>query len=147
MGAVDDMIARWKRVDMSQIINTAVLRNENQVLNLNRQSQLKNRGIGEDGEQITPLYHPRTIQQKRQKGQTTKFVTLRDTGQFHENFKIIYRTDSIEITASPTNRNGKDLTIHLQGRYGKHIFGLIDENVIRTRKIIKPAILQQLRNV
>ena len=123
------------------------MRSEGQVLNLNRKSQLSNRGITGEGTPITPSYKPRTIEIKKRKGQTTKFVTLRDTGDFQDNFKIVYRQNEIEISADATHHAGVgNIVQHLQGRYGKEIFGLTEENITRVQKIILPDILQQLRN-
>jgi hypothetical protein len=152
VGAVDDLIERMKRVDMSAVINKAVMRSEGQILNLNRKSQLSNRGIKSDGDEIHPLdrnypyYHPWTIENKKQKGQITKFVTLRDTGAWQNKFKIEYRKNEIELTANSDNRNGRDLTLHLQNRYGSEIFGLTEQNITRLQQIILPDIIQQLRN-
>jgi uncharacterized membrane protein len=97
MGAIDDFIARASKFDSSQIINTAVSRSEQSIINLNTKGQLSNKGIDSENNPLTPPYHRLTIERKRQKGQTTKFVTLRDTGEFHSNFKIIYKQNSIEI--------------------------------------------------
>lgn len=146
MGAIDDFIRNAESINMNEVIKTAIRRNEQQVLNLNRNSQLRNRGIDGEGNTIKPSYRPRTIELKKQKGQTTKFVTLRDTGKFHSNFYIIYRNDEFEIVAHPTYREGRDLTIYLQGKYGVDIFGLTEQNIERIKKIILPDVRTQLQN-
>jgi len=131
---------------MSVIINQAVMRSEDQVINLNTKSQLSNRGIGSDGTPLTPPYRPRTIEMKKRKGQTTAFVTTRDTGEWHDNFEIIYKSNQIEFTARPTFHQGVNVTQYLQKRYGNKLFGLVDFNITKLQQIILPSILQQLRN-
>jgi hypothetical protein len=131
---------------MSEVINTAIRYNEEEIIALNTEGQLFERGIDSWPRKIEPRYALRTIIDKKDKGQPTDRVTLRDTGRFHENFRITYNSDNIEISALPTPRDGIDLTQHLQERYGTLIFGLTPQNVSNLQNIIKDDIIQILRN-
>ena len=56
-----------------------------------RQQQLYRRGITGDGKRIwdTQPYTQRTIENKRRKGQITTRVTLKDTGEFYDDFDVV----------------------------------------------------------
>ena len=144
MGAIDDLITRLRRVDMSEIIGNAIKTNEAEILRLNTEVQLFKQGIGCDNVKLRPEYAALTKRLKKKSGQPINRVTLRDTGEFHENFIIEYSQDSITIKAEPTIREGVDLSQHLAERYGENIYGLTEKHIERTQKIIKPAIIAQI---
>ena len=143
---MQDFIDKASTIDMSEVINAAVRFNEEEILALNTENQLFDRGIDSWPRKIEPRYAPRTIRDKQDKRQPTDRITLRDTGEFHGNFKISYNKDSIQFGARPTFRNGTDLTEHLKERYGELIFGLTPVNTRKLQEIIKDDIILILKN-
>ena len=143
---IQDFIDKASAIDMSEVINAAIRFNEDEIIALNTEDQLYKRGIDSWPRQIKPGYAIRTIRDKQDKRQPTDRVTLRDTGEFHGNFKITYNKDSIQFGALPTYRDGIDLTEHLRERYGELIFGLTPVNTKKLQEIIKDDIIIILRN-
>ena len=141
---IEDFILKAKEFDVHEAINNSVRNNEQQLLSMNRDEQLFERGIDSNNREL-PQYRPATIVAKMAKNQRFDHTTLKDTGEFHSNFKIITRPTEIEFTANSTPRDGRDLTIHLQARYGVDIFGLTEENKDKLRNIVRKEIIEELR--
>ena len=141
---IEDFILKAKEFDVHESINNSVRNNEQQLLGMNRNEQLFERGVDSNNCEL-PQYRPATIVAKMAKNQRFDHTTLKDTGEFHSNFKIITRPTEIEFTANSTPRDGRDLTIHLQARYGVDIFGLTEENKDKLRNIVRKEIIEELR--
>lgn len=141
---IEDFILKAKEFDVHQAINNSVQKYEKVLTYLNWKWQLYEKGIDSEGEEL-PQYAGYTKQLKMKKHQRYDHVTLRDTGEFHSNFKIVTRPTEIEFTANSTPRDGRDLTIHLQSRYGVDIFGLTEENKDKLRNIVRKEIIEELR--
>ena len=91
------------------------------------------------GNDITPQYAPLTIQIKREKGQPTSRVTLKDEGDFHDSFFVVINAKSFAIYARD------DKTEKLERKYGKEIFGLDDQNLQDLIDLIKPDFISEFR--
>ncbi|MCK9220204.1 MAG: hypothetical protein M0P47_09170 [Bacteroidales bacterium] len=141
---IDHFIEGASSVDMGQIINRAVEKKEKVLVYMNWKDQLYEQGIDSEGRQLPP-YKKSTQRIKKAKSQRYDHTTLRDTGEFEGNFIIIYRPNEIEFSARPTYRDGMDLTLHLQDRYGTDIFGLTQPNIEKLQEIIKDDIIEELR--
>ena len=126
---------------MGEVINRCVKKNEDKILDLNRQDQLFNRGVNYNEERITPEYSPST---KARKGYDR--VTLHDTGRWYENFRIIYRLYNIEIYVMPDRRvKSVELTGYLRERYGKEIIGISEKNIHGMAGMIKDDLINRIR--
>ena len=66
---------------MDKITIDVIKDNSKFILDENR-SQLMD-GLDKEGKEIIPEYTPTTVKIKREKGQITDHVTLRDTGEWH----------------------------------------------------------------
>lgn len=90
-------------------------------------SQLYRRGIEGFGTKIMSYapYAPRTIANKKRKGQPYTRVTLKDTGAFYEGFKVIANSEGFYITSTD------EKTDKLVEKYGQSIFRLTAENFSR----------------
>lgn len=99
--------------------------------------QLYRRGINGRGEKIMDYapYAPKTIQNKKRKGQPTTRVTLRNTGAFHESMYVVFDSEGFYITASNEKTQG------LVEKYGEKIFRLTDKNFTR---IIRSHVRKEL---
>jgi len=119
-----------------------VKRNSATILDLNRQSQLYEKGIDSDGFNIFPEYNHFTIEIKQLLGQPYDRVTLFYSGAFYRSFyiKIDKENLSLEIFAND------EKTPKLIRKYGKEIFGLTDENESFVNKeILKPELFKYIQ--
>jgi hypothetical protein len=106
--------------------------------------QLYRRGINGRGEKIMDYmpYAPKTIKNKKRKGQPTTRVTLRDTGEFHNSMFVVFDSEGFYITASD------EKTQYLVEKYGEEIFRLTDKNFTRIiRSHIRKELVKRLKRV
>lgn len=112
------------------------------IIDLNTQEQLFEHGIDSQGRSLGD-YSAYTKSLKQQKGQRTDHITLKDTGEFYNSFRILFTGNALQIVANPI----KDDT-NLFREYGIDIVGLTEDSmaVVTTKalQLIKPYIKQQL---
>ena len=91
----------------------------------NAEEQLFEQGINRLGVDIMDYrpYTPLTIAIKKEKGQPTNRVTLRDEGDFHSSFYLEVGDTQFEIKAADFK------TEDLIKKYGRQILGLTNENI------------------
>ena len=118
------------------------------IIRLNTDEQLF-QGIdstGRDLDSIGGSYSPLTIEIKKEKGQPYDRVTLKDTGEFYESFKVNPYKGGFSISADAI-KDQDDLT----KEWGDDIIGLTDasrnELVNHYRNEIIREIKRKLRNV
>jgi len=112
---------------------------EAEILDYNTEEQLFRLGQYSDGTAVAPPYRPLTIQIKQAKGQPTGRVTLRDTGDFHQSFSVVWQPTQFVITASDP-KTGK-----LVQKYGREIFGLNDAGLQELVDNVRPELIASLR--
>jgi hypothetical protein len=99
---------------------------QNFIIELNTEgkptSQLYELGVDSEGDSIGE-YSPYTIQFKVDKGQRFDHITLKDTGDFYETFKVNPSKKGFEIVANPNKDDDNLFEI-----YGKEIVGLTKDN-------------------
>lgn len=93
-------------------------------------------GLRADDTDIEPAYKPFTIAIKKEKGQPTDRVTLKDTGEFHRSIFVKFEGDKIIIDSD------NDLRDKLVKKYGATIFGLTKQNKQALIKIIEKRLNQ-----
>lgn len=130
----------WQ-ASLPEVVLESVKDNEAAILDLNVEDQLFQQGIDNEGQAITPGYTPLTISIKRQKGQPTDRVTLRDTGDFHKSFQISYGNDAFGIYATDPKSQ------KLSKKYGEDIFGLTDDSLQETIELTRPDIHQKSEKI
>lgn len=133
-------VEHWQ-ASLPEMVLESVKDNEAAILDLNIEDQLFQQGIDSDGQAITPGYTPLTISIKRQKGQPTDRVTLRDEGDFHRSFQISYGNDAFGIYATDQKAQ------KLERKYGKEIFGLTDQSLQEAIDLTKPEIFQRSEKI
>jgi hypothetical protein len=144
--ALDEKIEKMKYLNdhVEEMVVEVLVDNQHIIIDMNAEEQLFIRGVDSDN---VPLmkehpYSPYTVQIKKQKGQPTNRVTTRDSGDFHDSFKLKKSKTSVLITA--TDEKTFDLTM----KYGDAIFGLIPENFNEVQiHYVKPEILKRLREI
>ncbi len=113
------------------------------IIGLNTQKQLFDKGIDSTGrslESIGGLYSFETVKIKNELGQPTDRVTLKDTGDFYESFRVFFRDGNLVITADTI----KD-TDNLIDRWGADILGLTGESLSVLREKAKSIIIPYVR--
>lgn len=75
-----------------------------------------------DGTEITPSYSDLTIMLKDEKGQETRWVTLKDTGAFWSDMFVDVGNSSYEVGSADAK------AAKLEKKYGSKIFGLTKES-------------------
>lgn len=85
-------------------------------------------------------YTPYTISIKQEKGQPYDRVTLRDTGDFHRSFGVVFEPTGFYITATDHK------TQELIDKYGPEIFGLteINRQTITTNYVV-PVVIKEIK--
>lgn len=125
--------AKKAKSELPKEVENIVVKNKKQILDLNREKQLFDLGIGSDGKLLRE-YKPFTIALKKQKGAPYDRTTLLNDGSFYKGFDLLVRNGVINIFSRDTK------SMDLVDKYG-NIFGLIEENqIIVNDKIVLPEI-------
>lgn len=111
---------RLKTFDLIQEVQDAVADTSMDIITLN-QGQMS-LGVRADGTEITPTYSDLTIMLKDEKGQETRWVTLKDTGAFWGDMFVDVGNNSYEVGSADAK------AAKLEKKYGKKIFGLTKES-------------------
>lgn len=148
MHLVEELIGRLEKINTSELINTSVLKNEQQILQANTEDQLFNRGIDITGRKMVPPYAKSTVKHKIRVGLPSAFVTLYEIGTLHGNFKVRTFPDMFTIGLDLVELvRGFDLASHLRERYGK-FEGLTDKNFVNIiGKRVLPDVANSIANV
>lgn len=118
---------------------TRSIEDEIKELNVHQQYDL---GQDRYGNEIRPEYAESTIRYKRRKGQPTDRVTLQDTGQYHDTFKIRYEAEGFELYANDWKAG------FLDRKYGKEIYGLQDDAARELAdQVYQPRMIQKLKKI
>ena len=121
--ALQKTVRRVKDDFILEVIKSIVEDNSNEIIDLNTEDQLFDRGIGSDGESLGVYSNPYK-KLKKAIGQPSDRVTLRLEGDFYKSFEVIIGDKQFRINATDKK------TKWLINRYGEKIFGLTSDNVI-----------------
>lgn len=109
-----------KGFDIHEEVQQAVIETSGDMIVLN-QGQMS-LGVRADGTEITPTYSDLTIMLKDEKGQESRWVTLKDTGSFWSHMFVDVGNNSYEMGSADAK------AASLEKKYGKKIFGLTKES-------------------
>lgn len=126
---------RLNGFDIRDELKDAVIETAGDIITL-QQGQFS-LGKRSDGTEITPSYSDYTIELKEEKGQETRWVTLRDTGSFWDLTFVDVGDNWYEISSADSK------TAKLEKKYGKKIFGLTKES--RSEEYIPLSLLPALQ--
>tara|TARA_Y100001938_G_scaffold148039_1_gene230667 strand:- start:736 stop:1185 length:450 start_codon:yes stop_codon:yes gene_type:complete len=122
------------------VVRSIVEKNSNQIIELNTEKQLFEKGIGNDGKSLVPPYSNPYKKLKQKLGQPSDRVTLRLEGDFHKSFEVIIGKQQFRINATDFK------TKFLLKRYGERIFGLTNSNISQFNQfVIRPELLKEIR--
>jgi hypothetical protein len=111
------------------------------IIELNTKNQLYDKGVDAKGERIGS-YSAKTKAIKDSKGEISDHVTLLDTGQFYESFRVYLSGSNLVITANTI----KD-TDDLMEKYGKDILGLNEDSLTILRTKAKEILIPYVKFV
>lgn len=100
---------------LPDVLKTIIKKNEKKIVGLVR-ARLYQTGIDGNEQEITPSYTPSTVAAKKEKGQITSHVTLRDTGLFYKGFYLELEGYNLVLNSSDHKAS------YLVEKYGDAIF-------------------------
>ena len=115
-----DLGRRLKGFELLEVVQEAVIETSNDIITLNQGK--RSLGVRSDGTEITPSYSDITIMIKDEKGQESRWVTLRDKGDFWDDMFVDVGNNSYEVGSADAK------AAKLEKKYGKRIFGLTKES-------------------
>lgn len=118
-----------------------IMSHEKEIIEAVVQNQLYEHGINGTGVEIMSYepYRPRTIKNKRRKGQPYNRVTLKDTGEWYNSLRLVYDVDGFFITSTDEKNT------YLKKKYGPTILRLTNENLsMILNKYIRPNLKVKL---
>lgn len=138
--AVQNMIDDLESFEATkdQILLDLVKDREATVISMNVDDQLY-QGIDAEGQEVAPEYAASTIHKKRRKGDPYDRVTLRDEGDFHTSFFVVYGGDEFTLDARDSKKQWLDR------KYGETIYGLTPDNIDRLSNMIKDDFVEIMR--
>ena len=110
-------------LDLFQIFQETILEMKEQIIDLNTEGQLFEKGIDPDGEKLPLPYAPLTIILKKSKGQPTDRITLHDSGDLYRGWFIKFVSKSSFTMSSTDSKVPK-----LLDEWG-NFFGLTKESI------------------
>lgn len=139
MGPFTNHINRLKKAeqDLDKMILEVIKENEHLVIDSNL-AQLE-AGIQNDSKPIEPAYTPFTVRIKREKGQPFDRVTLKDEGDFHGAFFVVYYHNYFALGSDDPK------TKKLVKKYGPDIFGLNEKSMKALIDEIREPIIEKLK--
>lgn len=143
MKLIEDMIKRFKAIDLNKLTLEAVAENNFVVVDMVAENQLFEEGETGHGVEISSFapYSPFTIEIKKAKGQPYNRVTLRDEGDFQKSFFVYIGSDYFEVKADDWK------TEQLKFQYGDDILLINDQNLATLlHDIIIPYIINKVKN-
>lgn len=135
---IHEMQRRLKGFELLQELKEAVIETSGEMITLN-QGQMS-LGKRADGTEITPTYSDLTIMLKDEKGQESRWVTLKDTGAFWGDMFIDVNASSYSLGSA------NEKTQKLEKKYGNKIFGLTKESKSEEYipNYLQPALQQRI---
>lgn len=116
---IDGLLNRVKSLDTEKVSIEAVTETSPERVTLNIEQI--NQGYRSDGSEILPSYSDLTIHLKKLKGQETRWVTLKDTGDFYRG--ITSKVSGLTIDTESTDWKNDKLKKKYETSKGK-LFGL-----------------------
>lgn len=107
---------------------------KDEIIKMNTDVQLFEKGELSTGKKIRPPYAKVTKAIKRKAGQPTNRVTLKDKGDFHDSIDLVFYDDRFEIISQD------DKAKYLTARYTDDILGLNEIHLTKLREALAPLV-------
>ena len=144
---MDDLrkyIKKIQGLNLNNII-AEVLRDvkiQDYIIDLNQEEQLFKKGVGVDGQKLTPPYVETYKKKKASLGLPTSHISLYLYGGYYDGWTIFIGKDYFQIMAPLAElQRGFSLTDFLTGKYGDYQ-GLTTDSLDKLRQKITPAIMR-----
>lgn len=134
---ISELLARLDNVDLETAIDRGIEATKEDYADLNRKQWSE--GITKDGEPIEPNpYSPAYARKRTRAGLQTEFIDLRFKGNLYGGFAV--------NPDGPVIRLGSEVEYeqYVSRRY-PGIYGLTEENMRRYREIVRPYIVETIR--
>jgi hypothetical protein len=136
MMTLHEMQRRLNGFELQQEVQEAIIETSTDMIVLN-QGQMS-LGLRSDGTEITPTYSDLTIMLKDEKGQESRWVTLKDKGDFWGDMFVDVGNNSYEMGSADAK------AAKLEKKYGKKVFGLSKES--KSEEYIPIYLLPEIQN-
>ena len=137
------MLTKASNIDLSAAFTFAInTKIKDRIIELNTIDQLFNTGKDANGDSLGE-YTPFTVEAKKSKGARFDHITLKDTGHFYNSFTVRFDGDDIIIDADDSSMYDSPLTVE----FGQDIIGLDDKSLDIIIELIRPELIQYVRNV
>jgi hypothetical protein len=113
---------------------------QDEIIRINTEEQLEEQGVDSLGRPLGD-YSPLTIVYKRMKGQRYDHITLKDTGDFYNSWKVTVRVNDIEIDADDQKEDTALFEV-----YGVDVLGITEENMRYIKDMILENYIKFLQN-
>lgn len=120
---LDFIAARLKQLPELLTVATGQIVDQNRAFLEDANTAQLAAGLDSEGQDIGPEYAPLTVAIKKEKGQPTDRVTLRDEGDFYSSVVLNLDRDRFELVATDPK------TPALVEKYGEEILGITEENL------------------
>ena len=141
---IRDKIKQLQSIDVDAIVDSAIVENEEEILNANRDQMYERGQIDVQRPDYKGKYAASTMRQKRRTARfpKTDFITLKWMGEFHDSLKLFIFKDFIAIRAMDIKWG---LYISEDDRF-KNALGLTKDSLSAIRDKIKVSFLNTFRN-
>ena len=139
---IRDKIKQLQSIDINAITDAAIIENEEDILNANRDQMYERGQIDVQKPDYREKYAASTIRQKRKTARfpKTDFITLKWTGEFHDSLKLLIFKDKIVIQSDDLKWAN-----WLEDRF-KNALGLTSDSLSAIRDKVKSSFLNIIRN-
>jgi hypothetical protein len=149
---IEELIESYTKIlnnsvlNIFELIEKAILEHRDKFEDANRE-QLKH-GLSALDEKITApsnlpyqFYAPFTVREKKRKNQEHKFITLKDSGDFHKSITMKLTPDGFSLDATDPKKN------KLVIKYGEEVLGITEANLnILLKGQIVPELISIIKN-
>jgi hypothetical protein len=119
MSSIAQVYNKIKTLNIEDVARKSIEDTKEAIADFNAEQMFQ--GLRSDGAEINPQYSETTIAIKKEKGQPTDRVTLKDTGAFYAGIRVVVTGDNITID-STDEKNDKLFEKYSTQR--SNIFGL-----------------------
>ena len=148
MNGFEKLEKKYRKLDVNRILRE-VWRNptvQEFIIKLNTEDQLYDKGEDSLGVELGN-YTPISIQLKLAGSGDKRIdhITLKDTGEFYESFKVFALLNGFRLTADPDKGGGDVLTDPPPDGFGDDIIGINEENLLKLCAFIHPFFIMEAK--